>query len=86
MVINWVVEKPRKYGVVDYDGLWKKVIYELFEEFVLFFAPSLFEDIDFQKEPEFLQQELFQEIIQEKKGRLVADQIVKVFLKSGEEK
>lgn len=48
--------------------------------------PVLYEDIDFAKEPDFLQQKLFQEIIQEKKGKQVADQIVKVFLKSGEEK
>nr|WP_239584165.1 Rpn family recombination-promoting nuclease/putative transposase [Aquibacillus albus] len=33
-----------------------------------------------------MQQELFQEIVKEKKGELVADQIVKVFLTSGEEK
>lgn len=46
----------------------------------------MYEEIEFQKEPEFLQQELFQEIILEKKGRQVADQIVKVFLKNGEEK
>ncbi|MGM7721406.1 hypothetical protein [Metabacillus sp. Hm71] len=86
MMINYVLEKPQHYGVIDYDGLWKKLIYELFEEFVLFFAADLYEEIDFLKEPEFLQQELFQEFIQEKKGRQVADQIVKVFLKSGEEK
>ena len=86
MVKYYVLERPREYDAVDYDGLWKKLIYELFEEFVLFFAPDLFEGIDFLKEPEFLQQELFQEIIQEKKGKQIADQIVKVFLKSGEEK
>ena len=86
MVINFVLEQPPKYGtVVDYDGLWKKLIYELFEEFVLFFAADLYEDVDFSQETEFLQQELFQEIIQEKKGRQVADQIVKVCLKNGQE-
>ncbi|MFE8696512.1 hypothetical protein ACFYKT_09205 [Cytobacillus sp. FJAT-53684] len=86
MVMNVVYEKPPEYFAVDYDGLWKKLIFELFEEFVLFFASDLYEVVDFTKEPEFLQQELFQEIIDEKKGKLVADQIVKVFLKSGEEK
>ncbi|WP_442598672.1 hypothetical protein [Neobacillus sp. D3-1R] len=81
-----VLEKPREYNSIDYDGLWKKLIQELFEEFVMFFATDLYEDIDFLKEPEFLQQELFQELIQEKKGKQVADQIVKVFLKNGDEK
>ncbi len=81
-----VLDGPSEYAVVDYDGLWKKLIYELFEEFILFFAVDLYEAIDFSKEPEFLQQELFQEIIQEKKGRQIADQIVKVFLNNGIEK
>lgn len=85
--MNFVLEKPPVYEfAVDYDGLWKKLIYELFEEFVLFFAADLYEDVDFLQEPELLQQELFQEIIQEKKGRQGADQIVKVCLKNGGEK
>jgi hypothetical protein len=86
MTIDCILERPQGYGTVDYDGLWKKLINELFEEFVLFFAADLFEEIDFLREPEFLQQELFQEIIQEKKGKQVADQVVKVFLKNGKEK
>lgn len=87
MVINWILEEKKEYrATVDYDGLWKKLIYELFEEFILFFAEDLYEKIDFQRDPEFLQQELFQEIMEDKKGKQVADQIVKVFLKSGEEK
>lgn len=31
----------------DYDQLWKDVIAELFEEFLLFFAPELYEQVDF---------------------------------------
>lgn len=64
-----VLETPSNYGTIDYDGLWKKLIFELFEEFLLFFMHDLYEDIDFAKEPDFLQQELFQEVIQEKKGK-----------------
>ncbi|MBL5876753.1 hypothetical protein HV454_06985 [Bacillus sporothermodurans] len=86
MVTSMVFEKPPIYSVVDYDGLWKKLINELFEEFVLFFAPDLYEKVDFQKKYEFLQQELYKEVIQEKKGKQIADQIVKVYLKSGIEK
>ncbi|WP_243459369.1 hypothetical protein [Metabacillus bambusae] len=59
MMIYRVLEKPREYNGIDYDGLWKKLIYELFEEFILYFAADLYEEIDFLKEPEFLQQELF---------------------------
>src|SRR5690625_1132825 len=86
MLTEIVQEKPVDYGSPDYDGLWKKVIADLFEEFMLFFAPDLYEEIDFNKAPDFLQQELFKEILQRKKGRNVADQIVKVSLKSGEDK
>lgn len=70
----------------DYDGLWKKIIEDLFQEFVLLFAPDLHQEIDFTKQPDFLKQELFQKFIEKTKGKLIADQIVKVFLKSGEEK
>jgi len=40
-----VLEKPAVYQTnpTDYDGLWKKIIEELFEEFMLFFAPDLHE-------------------------------------------
>lgn len=80
-----VMEKPSDYkvNVVDQDGLWKKVIGELFEDFLLFFAPELHEHIDFTKEPDFLQQELFQEVVDQKKGRRMTDQLVKVHLKEG---
>lgn len=86
MLTEAVQEKEVNYGSPDYDGLWKKIIGDLFEEFILFFAPDLYEEIDFKKAPGFLQQELFKEIIKDKKGRNVADQIVKVTLKNGEDK
>lgn len=71
--------------VINQDALWKKVISELFEDFMLFFIPTLAEEIDFSMEPDFLQQELFREIVDEKKGTNYADQIIKVQLKNGEE-
>ncbi len=88
MVSNIVLEKPTTYGepVVNQDGLWKRVVGELFEDFLLFFAEDLYEAIDFSEAPDFLQQELFKEILDEKKGTNYADQIVKVRLKDGEEK
>lgn len=79
-----VKEQPSAY-TVDQDGLWKKVIGDLFEDFLLFFDPELHAHIDFTKSPDFLQQELFQLVNDKKKGRGVADQIVKVQLKEGTE-
>ncbi|WP_186671157.1 Rpn family recombination-promoting nuclease/putative transposase [Sporosarcina sp. BP05] len=88
MVNALILEKTSAYKVsnVDQDGLWKKVIADLFEDFLLFFLPDLYEKIDFTKPPDFLQQELFKVIIEKKKGRKIADQIVKVHLKDGQEK
>src|SRR5690606_8868138 len=65
---------------------WKKVIGDVFERFLQFFAPILYEHVDFTKKPEFLQQELFQEVVDSKKGWRMADQLVKVHLKDGQEK
>src|SRR5690625_4689945 len=79
-------ENNAPYQVIDYDGLWKKIIHDLFEEFILFFAPELHSLIDFNRTPNFLQQELYKEIIDNKKGKNIADLIVKVPLKSGTEK
>lgn len=81
-----VLDRPEEYTMspVNQDDLWKKVIADLFEEFLLFFLPELHSEVDFTKEVEFLQQELFKEIIDERKGRKMADQIAKVYLKNGD--
>ncbi|MEK3934949.1 hypothetical protein MKY41_06470 [Sporosarcina sp. FSL W7-1349] len=86
MVSIMIKENPISYEKrpVGQDGLWKKVIGELFEEFLVFFAPELHGQVDFSKGQDFLQQELFQEVVDEKKGRRSADQLIKVHLKSGE--
>lgn len=89
MVTALVREEKTQYEasrVVDQDGLWKKVIGDLFEDFLLFFAPELHEHIDFSQEPDFLDKELFQEVVDAQKGRRVADRLVKVRLKNGVEK
>ncbi|MEG0473959.1 MAG: hypothetical protein RR588_16650, partial [Solibacillus sp.] len=70
---------------LNQDDLWKKVIADLFEDFLLFFLPEFHAEVDFSKPIDFLQQEFFKEIIEERKGRKMADQIAKVQLKNGEE-
>ena len=70
---------------VNQDDLWKKVIADLFEDFLLFFLPEFHKEVDFSKSVDFLQQELFKEIIKDRKGRKMADQIAKVHLKNGKE-
>ncbi|MEK4425517.1 hypothetical protein [Solibacillus sp. FSL K6-1523] len=58
MGISQVFEKPSSYNKiqVNQDDLWKKVIADLFEDFLLFFLPEFHAEVD------FLQQELFKEI------------------------
>ncbi|WP_203246540.1 Rpn family recombination-promoting nuclease/putative transposase [Sporosarcina beigongshangi] len=87
MVVEWVREEKIQYdeNLVDQDGLWKKVIGELFEDFLLFFAPELYAQVDFNVEPDFLDKELFQEVLDKKKGRRFADRLAKVRLKDGKE-
>ncbi|MCC3356951.1 hypothetical protein [Bacillus sp. REN16] len=69
----------------DYDYLWKTVISDLFEEFLLFFAPDLYEMVDFSHPPEHKEQE-FHKIYPDaiSKNREV-DKLIGVKLKDGKE-
>ncbi|HAM82067.1 hypothetical protein [Ornithinibacillus bavariensis] len=81
-----IQEEKATYGSPDYDRLWKKLISELFEEFILFFAPFLHEKINFSKEVTFLQQDFFQEILDYRSNRSYAVLVIKVPLVNGNEK
>ena len=70
----------------NFDSRWKIIITELFEDFVRFYLPQLYPDIDFSVPPESLQQELEQIIKDEKlAGKIINDKLVKVKLKNGQE-
>ncbi|AXF57137.1 Rpn family recombination-promoting nuclease/putative transposase [Salicibibacter kimchii] len=77
-----VQEEPAPY--LDHDGLWKKVITDLFEPFLLFFVPDLYEQLDWNKQPDSLEQEL-KRTFPEKKGTKYTDKLMKVHLKDGKE-
>ncbi|GGH76773.1 hypothetical protein JOD43_001198 [Pullulanibacillus pueri] len=68
----------------DRDRLWKEIITEMFEPFILFSMPSLYEKLDWNRKPEMLEQELHRLSVQ-KKGKRETDKLVKVFLKNGKE-
>ncbi|GEN36029.1 MULTISPECIES: hypothetical protein [Aneurinibacillus] len=70
----------------DYDALWKEVIEEFFEEFLHFFAPDLYEAVDFNKGYEFLEQELRTLFPDSEAEKKYTDKLAKLYLKSGEEK
>lgn len=68
-----------------YDQLWKDVITELFEEFLLFFSPDLYEQVDFTSPPQFLEQELQTILVDSESNNRIADKLVKLQMKSGKE-
>ena len=45
---------------IDFDGNWKEIITEFFEQFVAFFMPDLYAEVNFSRPVEFLEQELLQ--------------------------
>ena len=75
-----IIPKVRK------DELWKGIIEELFEDFLHFFFPQFVHEVDYSKPYEFLDKELQEMIPASESKNRIADMLVKVFLKNGEEK
>ncbi len=69
----------------DYDTPWKEVIEQYFPEFIAFFFPQAYGDIDWQKGYEFLDKELQQITKDAEIGRKYVDKLVRVWLKSGDD-
>lgn len=69
----------------DYDRLWKEIITELFEEFLLFFAPDLYEVVDFSQPPRSREQELYKLSPSSKTKNRRADKLIGLKLKNGKE-
>ncbi|HNI43278.1 MAG TPA: hypothetical protein PK230_01200 [Chitinophagales bacterium] len=71
---------------IDFDTRWKELIYTFVEEFIQYFLPDLYEDVDFSVAPEFLEQELHKLFAdEERKGKKISDKLIKVRLKNGED-
>jgi hypothetical protein len=69
----------------DYDSPWKDVIEAFFMEFMQFFFPRIYKQIDWSKGHTFLDKEL-QKIIRDAEAtRNTVDKLVKVFLLGGQE-
>jgi len=67
------------------DEIWKTIIQKLFKEFVEFFMPDLYPEINFEKGYEFLDKELNKILPKSKTKNRRADKLIKVFLKNGKE-
>ena len=68
------------------DALWKKILSELFPDFLAFYFPEIHEDIDFSRGYVFLEKELQKIIKGSAVGKKIVDKLVKVYLKDGSEK
>ena len=69
----------------DYDSPWKEMIEKFFKQFMEFFFPKIAEDIDWDRGYESLNNELLQITREAKMGGRLADKLMKVWKKSGEE-
>ncbi|GLI36473.1 hypothetical protein [Desulforhabdus amnigena] len=69
----------------DYDSAWKEVLERYFEEFISFFFPEAYAGIDWAMGYEFLDKELQQVVRDAELGRRLADKLVKVWSRDGEE-
>lgn len=70
----------------DYDSGWKEIIGLYFPDFVNFYYPELDVKIDYTRGYEFLDNELQAIIGGSEIGNREADKLVKIYLKTGEEK
>ncbi len=69
----------------EYDSPWKEALDVYFPEFMAFFFPDAYQEIDWAKGYETLDKE-FQQIVQDANlGKRLADKLVKVWLKNSQE-
>ena len=69
----------------DYDGAWKDVLERYFVEFTDFFFPRAHAGIDWSRGYELLDKELQRVVRDAELGRRLADKLVKVWRRDGEE-
>jgi hypothetical protein len=67
----------------DFDGAWKNMLSERrFASFVAFFMPDIYDQVDWTRQVEFLEQELRAITRKTKRGHRSVDRLVKVWLNS----
>ena len=70
----------------EYDSGWKEAIEIYFKQFLPFFFPMIYDEVDLEKGYEFLDKELEKIVKASMIGKRLADMLVKVYLKDGAEK
>lgn len=69
----------------DFDSPWKEALEHYFAAFLEFFFPEVHADIDWEREPEFLDKELQFAVRRAGRGRRAVDKLVRVWRKDGRE-
>ncbi|MEL7143897.1 MAG: cytosolic protein [Cyanobacteria bacterium J06643_4] len=69
----------------DYDSPWKEILEAYFRECMAFFFEDVHSDIDWEKGYAFLDKELQQIVREAEVGKRIADKLVKVWKKTGEQ-
>ena len=72
-------------ATADWDTPWKEALERYFPEFLQFFFPWIYDDIDWTRSCEFLDKELQQIVRDAELGRRLVDKLVKVWRGNGEE-
>jgi hypothetical protein len=70
----------------NYDSPWKEAVEHYFPEFIEFYFPGAYAQIDWSKEPIFLDQELRAVVQDAELGKRFVDKLVRVTLLNGNEK
>lgn len=69
----------------EFDSPWKDILQLYFEDFIEFFFPQTYGEIDWAQPQEFLDKELQQVVRDAELGRRLADKLVKIYRTGGEE-
>jgi glycosyltransferase involved in cell wall biosynthesis len=80
------MKKNSKIGKQDdFDSPWKEILQYYFSDFMAFFFPIAYQDIEWSRNYEFLDKELQKVVRDSELGKRLVDKLVKVWLKDGEE-
>ncbi|MBF0438494.1 MAG: hypothetical protein HQL93_05160, partial [Magnetococcales bacterium] len=71
--------------LTEYDSPWKEITKAYFKAFLAFFLPAAHDGIDWNREPEFLDQELDRMMRESHTGNRRVDLLAKVWLLNGDE-
>jgi hypothetical protein len=67
------------------DSPWKQILESYFPQFMAFFFPEAYSQIDWERGFDFLDAELQQITLEADTGKRIVDKLVKVYLKNGKE-